>query len=292
MGSTSTGHFYTSPGVIKALQDAGVLDHGLVWHYTTAEGLLGIVQRQELWASSVRYLNDAEELSFGRNCLHDAAEQVVQELGGVSGVDGEMGGGFSLAGQMVVATQKNPGTDEPTVTTPEAYAVSFCTNGDLLSQWRGYGQGSGFAIGLDPGKLPMRTQDGDRVTFEPVVYGRKAAINALAEEIRSGLDADNDLDDPALMAIFATFGHYKHEAFEEEAEHRLIITDPVNPPLLRTRGPGLLPYLVLPLPAEAIRHVRVGPGGGELQRAAVERLLARECVGALVTISRAPYRRS
>jgi hypothetical protein len=36
------------------------------------------------------------------------------------------------------------------------FAISFCDDGDLLSQWRGYGSfGSGYAIGFEPRKFDI-----------------------------------------------------------------------------------------------------------------------------------------
>lgn len=71
----------------------------LLWHYTTAEGLLSIVEHRELWASSVDYLNDAAELSFGRDCLTEAGDLVVKELGGMFADDNRL---FTMQGVVVV----------------------------------------------------------------------------------------------------------------------------------------------------------------------------------------------
>jgi hypothetical protein len=36
----------------------------LIYHYTTQAGLLGIIRRRELWASSILHLNDASEFGY------------------------------------------------------------------------------------------------------------------------------------------------------------------------------------------------------------------------------------
>jgi hypothetical protein len=43
-------------------------------HYTSSEGLLGIIQAHELWATNVLYLNDASELSDAARILQDELE--------------------------------------------------------------------------------------------------------------------------------------------------------------------------------------------------------------------------
>jgi hypothetical protein len=37
---------------------------GILYHYTGQAGLLGIIERRELWCTKVQYMNDATE--FGR----------------------------------------------------------------------------------------------------------------------------------------------------------------------------------------------------------------------------------
>jgi hypothetical protein len=38
----------------------------ILYHYTTLDGFVGIIEKQEIWASHVRYMNDSEEVSHGR----------------------------------------------------------------------------------------------------------------------------------------------------------------------------------------------------------------------------------
>jgi hypothetical protein len=39
----------------------------LLWHYTTPEGLTGIIESNSLWATDVFYLNDLTEFMYGIN---------------------------------------------------------------------------------------------------------------------------------------------------------------------------------------------------------------------------------
>jgi hypothetical protein len=58
-----------------------------VYHYTSTDGLLGILDSGHLWATDLRYLNDTSELHFGRSltrfsghdlcCDHAAGTAVV-----------------------------------------------------------------------------------------------------------------------------------------------------------------------------------------------------------------------
>lgn len=50
-----------------------------VFHYTGGEGLLGIVSRGEIWASSYTVLNDLSEVKYGI----DVVEQEVARRGSI-----------------------------------------------------------------------------------------------------------------------------------------------------------------------------------------------------------------
>src|SRR4051794_27438928 len=52
----------------------------LLYHYTTAQGLIGIVQSHGLWATNADFLNDAQELRFGRDQLREALQRRADEL--------------------------------------------------------------------------------------------------------------------------------------------------------------------------------------------------------------------
>jgi len=38
----------------------------MLWHYTDASGLMGIVEHERLWATQTSFLNDSTELEYGR----------------------------------------------------------------------------------------------------------------------------------------------------------------------------------------------------------------------------------
>jgi len=42
---------------------------GLLYHYTTADGLKGIIEKNELWATSAYFLNDSAEITYGYGLL-------------------------------------------------------------------------------------------------------------------------------------------------------------------------------------------------------------------------------
>src|ERR1700730_5288689 len=113
-----------------------------VWHYTGADGLLGILKSNRMWATNIKYLNDASEFKHGRT--------LVDEMLTKKGKD-------SPDLDPLLKTVVN--IIEQFKTNSEVYIVCFCEgNGadDLLSQWRAYGaNGGGYSIGFHRGGLDL-----------------------------------------------------------------------------------------------------------------------------------------
>src|SRR5208283_3832785 len=47
---------------------------GVLYHYTRVEGLKGIVETNELWATSAHFLNDSAEVTYGYEVLKEALD--------------------------------------------------------------------------------------------------------------------------------------------------------------------------------------------------------------------------
>ncbi len=105
-----------------------------LYHYTTAEGLKGIIENQEIWASDIFSLNDASEVYHGVALLkkHLATQQETSE--------GRLN--TSLEAFREALGEIGPHTATPT------YVCSFSEEPNDLSQWRAYCPDGGYAIGM------------------------------------------------------------------------------------------------------------------------------------------------
>lgn len=253
---------------------SSAVDMGVLFHYTSLPGLLGIVTSRTIWASDIRYLNDSLEYSL--------AAKIARE---------QLGGSYSFDKQLTGALE---GLDQR-----DAFAVSLSENGDLLSQWRAYCEpGRGVSVGFDVTRLQQVTDAHDFV-FMPAIYDPEVQVhlvrlvvgNAVAayEERKLEREAiiDAFVDDMSLLARVL-----KHESFAEEREWRIISihdrSDNLRPVAtsvgrsseriaVRDNGQRLVPYYSLPLPHEertlGIESVIVGPTADpDLQTAAVRTL--------------------
>lgn len=108
-----------------------------LYHYTTASGMLGILRSGQLWATNISYLNDYSEVQYGYEVLREAAAELKPA--------GELSSSF-FAELFTAPTD----VSDPS----EVYVSCFCEEPDILSQWRAYGDETGYCIGmhLDAGK--------------------------------------------------------------------------------------------------------------------------------------------
>ena len=225
-----------------------------LWHYTTAAGLDGILKSQQLWATSVRYLNDDEELRgfFERKLpalleagIDDGIQKVLEsprgkemlkEAGDVAGIRRNL-----LSGLHESLTTVTLGL--------EVYVTSFCYTASgadsadgLLSQWRGYGRDGGYALVFETNGLNdllVREQEEYKhpfLNFSDVDYHYDDWVSDTnrheetlewersVREIVSRVVVDGDLQKQAeelFLPIVAQSIRHKHRGFKEEREVRV-----------------------------------------------------------------------
>lgn len=117
------------------LQSFGRSPVAEIWHYTNAQGLIGILKTGRIWSTQVSCLNDSlEQRYFGSQVL----EKLRQEALANTNPDLEIL--FRLADHALANTD---------FATAWHFVACFSDVEDDLGQWRGYGGGEcGFSIGF------------------------------------------------------------------------------------------------------------------------------------------------
>lgn len=208
-----------------------------LYHYSTADGLVGILQSRQFWATNVRFMNDTSELAHGVGLVRAAFDAIER--------DSKMNP-KTVAFEVVRATILDMVNDAERNTAQ--FAVSFCTDGNLLSQWRGYGQfGRGYAVGFTTARLtdfaadllPDAPVDPPRlgVFLRRVIYDERRQNDLIRRWIdglvkwaapfpdAAAIEKAWTVDSPGnTMArlIYEGLVSFKHRAFAEEGEWRLI----------------------------------------------------------------------
>jgi hypothetical protein len=116
-----------------------------LYHYTTGEGLKGVLQTKRIWATHYKYVNDSSEFDYGRVIARETIQRVSVETR------------HAVVDKMLDELQAFIEAEKEA---SEHYVARFCGTGDLLSQWRGYANsGIGYAILLSPTRMKIALPD-------------------------------------------------------------------------------------------------------------------------------------
>ncbi len=279
-----------------------------LFHYTTAAGLLGILDSSGFWATDLRFLNDAQEAVYARDLFVGAARSVdnpaLQAGHPLHDTAKEFGEAFAGYKKLVARDINSPNF--------AVYVTCFCESGDLLSQWRAYGSDHGYAIEVKTDALKTAVQQiagsatplphGDEpaeMSLMQVRYGPDAAADIVSTAMRE-MSEDTNLGHVGVHAhmmalhLTAMLAGVKHPGFQEEREWRVVaVFEGEGPKHVKFRSTpmAIVPYIEVPLPKDAIVTIRVGPGRHvDVREAGVRRLLRTVGCEAPVLHSEVPLR--
>jgi hypothetical protein len=164
------------------------------------------------------------------------------------------------------------------------FLTCFCRNGDLLSQWRGYGNfGAGYALGF---RVSALRPDIQIAWLASISYDQSALISlirsildiyyrtcALSEYSEVNYHGLKFLAKDCAESFRFCSSFFKHPAYHEEQEVRLIaqrdgdVERPYHAPVLfRSRGQQIVPYIEMSLEFAGIvkefplSEIIIGPG--------------------------------
>ena len=269
-----------------------------VYHYTDAAGFKGIVENQEIWATSIYYLNDWTEFYHGRDAFVEGAKTLLKSK------EAE-----EAAKEMLPVLSNSR---------PYMFVCSFsgAEDGDDLSQWRAYCPRGGYAIGFPIGEL-LNHANTLHLQLQPCDYGSPSSqgtVKRFAEIIEKIMDmcggptkfrANLATCIPLMGTLLTFIARYKHQAFSAEMEHRLVSPWDYSADLrFRMSGSLLVPYVAFSLSEEKLwkqaqivlspctgdsRELRVESTKMFLKYALQKNNLPIDCTKS-VRVSRAPYR--
>jgi hypothetical protein len=278
-----------------------------LFHYTEAQGLLGIIESRSVWASDIRSLNDDEEFFFG---LELALDQIIRLA------DPTLGSPAKERSEWLLERLRNEINESVRI---QAFVTSFSAQSDLLSQWRAYCPGGGYALGMSTSALKRLAESQgyllERCVYEPEEQRKKVAgvVTKVAQQwIQTGdevpLIPNNHHGYAVLEKLVDVLSRIlpflKHPSFEEEQEWRLVKLLPglsvltKDLPLLKFRDGNhhVVPYLTFDLAAalsgDPPCSIVIGPALRQEEQRRALQLLERARLHALGMIHRStsPYR--
>lgn len=205
-----------------------------LYHYTTIDGLKGIIKNRSMWLTHTSTLNDPTELKYGK--------EIILKI-----LNNEIGNGHeeiidrflhSLVGEV-------NRFDEIMY---EAYVACFCKSDNLLSQWRAYGhRGGGYNLGFTFTSntkfyhTPDHSKQESYVILRKIIYDNNKQQEFVTEYVSSIISAAKDAiryfknhgGIPEIWESMAAMEaanilcdlmlSFKNPVFSEENEWRLIL---------------------------------------------------------------------
>lgn len=191
----------------------------VVYHYATLDSFLSIVESQSLYFTNLYYLNDRKEYNHGVEIVLDTLKD--QDPNETSETVLKI---FNYVEKNLESNKKS-----------SRYIACFSKNGDLLSQWRAYGnQGKGISIGFKRSYLenfdsaslhPMNMEYREEFQKKTINEFIKIIINYF-ENIKVLYDWEGFnyelLVSKSIMSFIEDFiSSFKDSSFDEEKEFRL-----------------------------------------------------------------------
>lgn len=263
-----------------------------IHHYTSAAGLMGIIESKCLHATDVLHLNDSSEYGYAANLMAESIQRLSK----------------TNAGQCL---KELPSFSQEPSQEPLGFigVVSFSEHDNSLSQWRGYASGSGYSLGFDFNELKTYAV-GVGWELLPCLYSEADQSRLMDELVLAAVPSGPPGNlGPATTMSLTLFGLllkyaplFKHPGFAEEKEWRLISPSiwsaTAEPPVQFKAGRfGLSPFYKFPLATEEATHtalcsVRIGPTGHgtAASRAAIAYLESYGLEQVTVLSSDVPYR--
>lgn len=238
----------------------------LLFHYTNAAGMRGILDSSRLWATNYRFLNDASEVSYAMALF----TSVVQEQ--LANCDSD------VVAEFLGRTLRTANAFEGMF---DCYVACFCERDDLLNQWRVYAEaGGGYALGFHSREIGLRAgelQPSQDFMLRKVLYEEKLqrqllseVLSVAAETLHAATKGVSVADANNLIARCCQFVRaesadylicFKHPAFSVEEEWRLChVVGPGEDDhvLFRDGAYGLTPYVSLdPSPMAGVHMDRL-----------------------------------
>jgi hypothetical protein len=239
--------------------------NNLLWHYTTPEGLIGIIESNSLWATDIFYLNDSEEFMIGIKIARDIIKQKKFLLGGEQK---ERLRRFDTDLSFIGPDHKRP-----------VYVCSLSKAENELSQWIAYCRGGGFSIGFPHQGLIDAIQD-QHFDLKECIYDvnkqKRIIINLIKSKVMPYVQNPGQFSKTPctkqelsskvcegsiqfLWELFSICPILKHPSYEREEELRLVFDHKYTfekgknnknkiKPKFRNKNGLIIPYICIRLP--------------------------------------------
>jgi len=280
---------------------------GPLFHYTSIQGLIGILTDRKIWATNISHLNDKQELFEARDMFREAVKMLRESLDrspkyAIPPPNSEEDVRISFLDTLNVFLNL---AEKVSI-----FVCSFSETGDQLSQWRGYCPNAyGFSIGFNYTQLKNQARR-QRFLLKKCVYEKSQQKKIVDEYVQNRIVPRlSDLADESkrgmngwttFLEIFEILPTIKNEHFAEESEWRLISSAfgvPEDTMKFRPGRTAIIPYCEFELAEKGkalpVERINIGPTPNKDESLlSLKTLLSKEHMEETVKINHSaiPYR--
>lgn len=261
-----------------------------LYHYTSGNGLFGIINSSVLQCSHQRFLNDPTEQSYFEN----VSRSVLDKNDYLRTIYVEL----FIKNYLLNSTNQQ-------------YIFSLSKNPDSLSLWNYYSTGNGYNIGFNIDSIIERNHNRNIIEKVEMIYDfaeqqeifRTFVLNNVAEydkyvtltkqmtDSNDALEVDKCTHEQDLIRKRFTEGinelktSFKHTAYKDEEEIRLIINQRTQGQFKVSRQGVFIEYLTLDIdPYKDIMQIMVHPLSTELHVEGMERFIKSKIANGKVDV--------
>lgn len=250
-----------------------------LYHYTSGNGLFGIINSSELHCSHQRFLNDPTEHSYFDNVLHSVLDRnsFLQ----------------TIYVELFIKDYRIDSSDQQ-------FIFSLSKNPDSLSMWNYYANGNGYNIAFNIETIIAKNIDKFRIEKVEMIYDfslQQKIINSFvedytdrfnrfnlltkemtrtedADEVDRKMDEQNEIKKLFTQGIKNLKTSFKHEAYKDEEEVRIIVKNEKKG-RFKVSGQGVfIEYLILEMsPENDIIEIFVHPLSSDLHVEGMKRFI-------------------
>jgi hypothetical protein len=265
-------------------------------HYTSQEGVLGIIKSSSVWATNIRYLNDSTEFDAPLRMIRDRLDNEVRSSQPSPGIYPNER--TRRAHRLLRILNAIPKTIIPF---SDFYVACFCKDDDLLSQWRGYNSdGYGYSLAFHAPTLKNTLTDTKQISrflLGRCIYCTSLQQTIIEEALQYLLGPESSENEvmKRLFPVLTYLGFFKDKSFAQENEWRLLSTEPINlrEACFRRGKSMIIPYIHVPIGEgeNSSIHIRIGPCPHvELSKISVRGVLMQKNIAPRVCESSIPFR--
>lgn len=172
------------------------------YHYCSVDTFLSIINNSNIWLSDAEKTNDYTEMKWLFSKIHETVEQALlsyQKFFSEEVILKSKKLTYQIAENLL-------NKKAPIVQNSKSFLACFSESGDLLSQWRAYGNdGNGIAIGFNP-SIFEKFKDESYYIMSKVIYSDKDILEFMHSAI----------DEPLKWAIESSISSKTKELDEME----------------------------------------------------------------------------